>query len=71
MIPKIIHQTYKDTNLPDLFKQCQTQIKNVCSDFIYKFYNDEVFLMFKKQIKHNLSHTINFKNYPVINNILK
>ena len=41
MIPKIIHQTYKDTNLSDLFKQCQLQIKNVCSDFIYKFYTDD------------------------------
>lgn len=40
MIPKIIHQTYKDKNLPNLFKENQSIIKKLHPDFEYKFYTD-------------------------------
>ena len=33
MIPKIIHQTYKDKNLPNLFKENQLIIKKLHPDF--------------------------------------
>jgi len=55
----------KDLDQRIFFNNCCKNLYN------YSFYNDEAFLMFKKQIKHNLPHTINFKNYPVINNILE
>lgn len=55
----------KDFDQRIFFNNCRKNLYN------YRFYNDEAFLMFKKQIKYNLSHTINFKNHPVINNILK
>ena len=40
-IPKIIHQTYKNHNLPETFKMCQTEIKRLHPDFEYRFYTDE------------------------------
>lgn len=40
MIPKIIHQTYKDKNLPFIYKDCQETIKKLHPDFEYKFYTD-------------------------------
>ena len=39
-IPKIIHQTYKNYDLPEIYKMCQTEIKNLHSDFQYCFYTD-------------------------------
>ena len=41
MIPKIIHQTYKNYNLPETFLDCQKQIKALHPDFEYRFYTDE------------------------------
>lgn len=40
-IPKIIHHTYKNHNLPNVYKLCQNEIKKLHPDFIYKFYTDE------------------------------
>jgi mannosyltransferase OCH1-like enzyme len=40
-IPKIIHQTYKNYNLPEIYKMCQTEIKRLHSDFEYLFYTDD------------------------------
>jgi mannosyltransferase OCH1-like enzyme len=40
-IPKIIHQTYKNYNLPDIYKMCQTEIKRLHNDFEYRFYTDD------------------------------
>ena len=40
-IPKIIHQTYKNNNLPETYKMCQTEIKRLHPDFEYRFYTDE------------------------------
>ena len=40
-IPKIIHQTYKNDNLPEIYKMCQTEIKRLHPDFEYRFYTDE------------------------------
>lgn len=40
MIPKIIHQTYKDYNLPNIYKDCQEKIKKINPDFEYRFYTD-------------------------------
>lgn len=40
-IPKIIHQTYKDYNLPETYKLCQSEIKKLHPDFEYRFYTDE------------------------------
>tara|TARA_B110000003_G_scaffold237720_1_gene242975 strand:- start:197 stop:868 length:672 start_codon:yes stop_codon:yes gene_type:complete len=40
-IPKIIHQTYKNHNLPETYKMCQTEIKRLHPDFEYRFYTDE------------------------------
>ena len=40
-IPKIIHQTYKNHNLPGTYKMCQTEIKRLHPDFEYRFYTDE------------------------------
>jgi hypothetical protein len=39
-IPKIIHQTYKNYNLPETYKMCQTEIKRLHPDFEYRFYTD-------------------------------
>ena len=39
-IPKIIHQTYKNYNLPEIYKMCQTEIKRLHPDFEYLFYTD-------------------------------
>jgi mannosyltransferase OCH1-like enzyme len=39
-IPKIIHQTYKNNNLPDIYKLCQNEIKKLHPDFEYRFYTD-------------------------------
>lgn len=40
IIPKIIHQTYKDYDLPDIFSHCQKSIKELHPDFEYRFYTD-------------------------------
>ena len=40
-IPKIIHQTYKNHNVPETYKICQTEIKRLHPDFEYRFYTDE------------------------------
>ena len=40
-IPKIIHQTYKNHDLPETYKMCQTEIKRLHPDFEYRFYTDE------------------------------
>lgn len=40
-IPKIIHQTYKNNNLPKTYKLCQDEIKKLHPDFEYRFYTDE------------------------------
>ena len=40
-IPKLIHQTYKNHNLPETYKMCQTEIKRLHPDFEYRFYTDE------------------------------
>ena len=39
-IPKIIHQTYSSSSLPPLFKQCQTAIKKIYSEYTYTFHSD-------------------------------
>ena len=41
MIPKIIHQTYKNHDLPETYALCQQQIKTLHSNFEYRFYTDE------------------------------
>lgn len=40
-IPKIIHQTYKNHQLPDIYEMCQTKIKKFHPDFEYRFYTDD------------------------------
>jgi len=40
-IPKIIHQTYKNYNLPVIYKNCQNEIKRLNPDFEYRFYTDQ------------------------------
>ena len=39
-IPKIIHQTYKNHNLPEIYQMCQTEIKKLHPEFEYRFYTD-------------------------------
>lgn len=41
IIPKIIHQTYKNYDLPDIYKMCQNEIKKLHPDFEYRFYTDD------------------------------
>lgn len=41
MIPKIIHQTYKNYDLPETYKMCQAEIKKLHPDFEYRFYTDD------------------------------
>lgn len=41
IIPKIIHQTYKNNDLPNTYQYCQNKIKELHPDFIYKFYTDD------------------------------
>lgn len=40
-IPKIIHNTYKNHDLPETYKMCQTEIKRLHPDFEYRFYTDD------------------------------
>ncbi len=40
MIPKIIHQTWKNKKLPDQVKEWTDSWKNMNPDFVYKFYTD-------------------------------
>jgi mannosyltransferase OCH1-like enzyme len=49
MIPKIIHQTYKDNNLPEIYKICQNQIKKLCKNYQYNFYTDDDMNLFIKE----------------------
>ena len=62
MIPKIIHQTYKDNKLPELYKKCQDQIKSICSDFEYRFYSDEDIDSF--MLNNYPEYYIQFMNLP-------
>ena len=48
MIPKIIHQTYKNDDLPDLYKTCQKKIQSLHPDFTYMFYTDDSMYEFMK-----------------------
>jgi mannosyltransferase OCH1-like enzyme len=42
MIPKIIHQTYKQAEyLPPLYKECQARIKELHDGWTYMFWTDE------------------------------
>ena len=62
MIPKIIHQTYKNNNLPELFQFSQFIIKKLHPDFEYKFYTDKDMYYF---IKNEFSQYYNaFKQLP-------
>jgi mannosyltransferase OCH1-like enzyme len=47
-IPKIIHQTYKDYDLPETYKICQNKIKQLHPDFEYRFYTDNDMFEFMK-----------------------
>lgn len=40
-IPRIIHQTYKNHELPNIYKTCQHEILRLHPDFQYRFYTDE------------------------------
>ena len=40
-IPSIIHQTYKNEDLPEVYEMCQNKIKELHPDFEYCFYNDD------------------------------
>lgn len=41
MIPKIIHQTYKEVeNLPPVYKKCQLKVKQLHKDWEYRFWTD-------------------------------
>ena len=40
-IPQIIHHTYKNHELPDIYKICQIEIKKLNPDFEYRFYTDD------------------------------
>jgi mannosyltransferase OCH1-like enzyme len=42
MIPKIIHQTYKNHELPGVYKACQKTIIELHPEFEYRFYTDEM-----------------------------
>ena len=49
MIPKLIHQTYKNKKLPDVYKMCQKEMKRLHPDFKYEFYTDnDMFKTMKK-----------------------
>lgn len=41
MIPKLIHQTYKSTELPPVYRQCQESVRKLHPDFEYRFYTDD------------------------------
>ena len=42
MIPKIIHQTYKEVeNLPPVYKKCQLKVKQLHKDWEYRFWTDD------------------------------
>lgn len=61
-IPKIIHQTYKNYDLPEIYKFCQEKIKNLHPDFKYCFYTD---LDIDQFIKTNFSEYYNkFNQLP-------
>lgn len=40
-IPQIIHQTYKNKELPQIYAMCQKEIRRLHPDFEYRFYTDE------------------------------
>jgi mannosyltransferase OCH1-like enzyme len=42
MIPKIIHQTWKDENIPDKWKESVNSCKTLYSDFTYMLWTDEM-----------------------------
>jgi mannosyltransferase OCH1-like enzyme len=39
-LPRIIHQTYSDRNLPPLYRQNIARIKRLCPGWEYRFYDD-------------------------------
>ena len=41
MIPQIIHQTYKNTELPQMYRVCQESVRKLHPHFEYRFYTDE------------------------------
>lgn len=38
--PKLIHQTYKNNSLPNLYVNCQKSVKHFFRDYTYLFYTD-------------------------------
>ena len=48
-IPKIIHQTYKDQNLPRDYRDCQQQIQKLPPDWSYRFWSDDAMREFIKK----------------------
>lgn len=41
MIPKIIHQTWKDYSIPEKYKILSDEVKNLNQDFEYRFWTDD------------------------------
>ena len=40
MIPKLLHQTYKNNDIPDLYKYCASELRILHPDYEYCFYTD-------------------------------
>lgn len=49
MIPKLIHQTYKNENLPQIYKECQQEVKRLNPDYEYRFHTDDDIDKFVKE----------------------
>lgn len=64
MIPKIIHQTYKDYNLNKIFKECQQNVKHYYKDFDYRFYTDKDMEKFVKDFYPEFKEKV-FDKLPV------
>ena len=64
MIPKIVHQTFKNNTLPILYKKCQSDIKLIYDDFDYKFYNDDDMNIFMEHFDPIFKHGV-FDKLPV------
>lgn len=41
MIPKLIHQTYRDYELPEIYALCAQQMRALHPDYTYKFWTDD------------------------------
>jgi mannosyltransferase OCH1-like enzyme len=51
-IPKIIHQTYKNYHLPNIYQYCQKSIKELHPEFEYRFYtDDDMYNIIKNEFK--------------------